>query len=187
MARINLLPWREELRKERQREFISILAGSLVLTGLIMAYVHMHIAGMIEDQQSRNDFLKSQIQQVEAKIKEIKDLQKNKEQLIARMRVIERLQRNRPEIVHLFDELVKLTPDGLYLTGVTQQGSSLNISGEAQSNARVSALMRNLDQSAWFEQPELEVIQNSAGQPIPSRRFRLSVKQSGGQQEEEDK
>ena len=186
MARINLLPWREELRKERQREFVSITAGSLVLTALVMGYVHMHISGMIDTQESRNSFLQKEITQVEAKIREIRDLEKQKQQLIARMRVIERLQRNRPEIVHLFDELVKLTPDGLYLTKVTQKGSTLTISGEAQSNARVSALMRNLDKSKWFGQPALKVIQSKADKAIRSRSFVLTVKQSSGQEKKED-
>lgn len=186
MARINLLPWREEFRRERQREFLSVTAGALVLTAVVMGYVHLHIANMIDNQQSRNTFLQGEIRQVDKKIAEIKALQKKKEQLIARMRVIEQLQRNRPEIVHLFDELVKLTPDGLYLTSLTQKESMLVIEGQAQSNARVSALMRNLEKSKWFAQPDLKVIQNSAKKEMQSRAFTVIVRQSSDKPESEE-
>jgi type IV pilus assembly protein PilN len=186
MARINLLPWREELRRERQREFLSLGAGALVLTAAVMGYVHLHIAATIDNQQSRNNFLQSEIRNVDKKIAEIKELEKKKEQLIARMRVIEQLQRNRPEIVHLFDELVKLTPDGLYFTSLTQKGSELSIEGKAQSNARVSALIRNLAGSKWFAQPDLKVIQNRDKKEDQLRKFTVVVKQSSGDKPESE-
>ncbi len=185
MAHINLLPWREELRKQRQREFATIAGGSAMAMVLVVVYVHMHINGMIEAQEGRNTYLRNEITQVEKKIKEIEDLEKQKQQLIARMRIIEQLQRNRPEIVRRFDELVRLVPKGLYMNSLSQKGDTLTFEGVAQSNARVSAFMRNLDDSASFERPSLEFIETSASksQVGKSRKFRLSVKQVSAQKE----
>lgn len=183
MAHINLLPWREELRKQRQREFVGIAAGSAVVTLLVVAYFHLSIGAMIDAQNGRNDFLARNIQEVEGKLSEITDLEKQKQELVARMEVIERLQRNRPEIVHLFDELAKSTPDGLYLTALKQSGDKITIEGHAQSNARVSAFMRNLDNSKWFQEPILEVIQAKEAGTDQAHKFVLTVKQqpTGGE------
>jgi type IV pilus assembly protein PilN len=159
MARINLLPWREELRKEQQRQFLTILGLSAVLMGLIILAVHLQIARMISHQEDRNDFLKKEITKVEKQIKEINNLAKEKQSLLARMQVIETLQRNRPEVVHLFDEIVKVMPEGTYLTSMKQSGKALVLNGVAQSNARVSALMRNIDASPWLTNPQLQIIQ----------------------------
>ena len=158
MAQINLLPWREELRKEQQRQFLTILGLSAVLMGLIILAVHIQIAGMISNQQSRNDYLKKEITKVEKQIKEINDLAKEKKRLLARMEVIETLQRNRPEVVHLFDEIVKVMPEGTYLNSMKQNNKALELQGMAQSNARVSALMRNIDSSPWLSKPQLQII-----------------------------
>lgn len=176
MARINLLPWRAELRKEKQREFFTVAGGSAVLMLLLVGYVHLHVSGLIDTQNSRNHFLQKEITEVEGRIKEITQIEAQKQELVARMKVIERLQRNRPEIVHLFDEIVRATPDGLYLTSVRQTGASLKIEGMAQSNARVSAFMRNLDASAYFENPVLELIQNE--EKTGNRKFTLTVAQT---------
>ena len=162
MARINLLPWREELRKEQQRQFLTILGLSAVLMGLIVLAVHIQIAGMINNQDSRNDFLKKEITKVEKQIKEINNLAKEKQNLLARMEVIETLQRNRPEVVHLFDEIVKVMPEGTYLSSMKQSSKSLVLTGAAQSNARVSALMRNIDDSPWLSNPQLQIIKKDA-------------------------
>lgn len=179
MAHINLLPWREEERKRKKKEFFTILGGTAILMAVIGLATHVYMAGLIDYQESRNRYLDSEIRQVEAKIKEISDLEKQKEQLIARMRVIERLQSNRPEVVHMFDELVRLVPEGLYIQDLTQKGRELTIKGQTQSNARVSAFMRALEESAWFETPALNVIsgQKAAGQGL--RDFTLNVKQAG--------
>lgn len=158
MTSINLLPWREMLRKERQRQFASIAVGAAVLMGAIVLYVHLHVGGLIDDQNARNTFLQTQIKKVDRQIAEIKDLESEKDKLLARMNIIQQLQSNRPQIVHLFVELVNTLPDGVYLTAVKQDGSSLVIDGEAQSNARVSAFMRNLDASKWLTKPRLDVI-----------------------------
>ena len=162
MAQINLLPWREEQRKEQQRQFLTILGLSAVLMGLIVLAVHIQIAGMIGNQQSRNEYLSKEISKVEKQIKEINNLAKEKKRLLSRMEVIETLQRNRPEVVHLFDEIVKVMPEGTYLTSMNQSDKSLVVKGMAQSNGRVSALMRNIDSSAWLSSPQLQVIQKDS-------------------------
>lgn len=185
MARINLLPWREELRKQRQREFVVTAAGSAIFMALVVFYGHIHINGLIDRQEKRNEFLQDNIKRVEAKIAEIRDLEKKKEQLLARMRIIERLQGNRPAIVHLFDELVVAVPEGLYLNDLKQSGSALTLNGRAQSNARVSTFMRNLDESEWFTDPQLDVIQTEGG-PTGMRKFTLKVKQMGTTQGQEE-
>ena len=187
MARINLLPWREELRKEKQREFSVAAAGSAFIMAGIILLIHLNINSLIENQQSRNNFLKEQIKQVEAKIKEISELEKQKQQLIDRMKVIEQLQTNRPEIVHVFEELVKATPEGLSIKSIKQNASGLTIEGDAQSNARVSAFMRNLDMSPWFENPVLSVIQTQGQGTQRARSFSLQVKQSKPGSEQENK
>ena len=158
MTRINLLPWREMRRKEKQRQFISVVIGAAILAGVVMLYVHLHVSGMIGAQNVRNDYLKGEIKQVEAKIKEIQTIEAEKKSLLARMNVIQQLQSRRPEIVHLFYELMRNVPSGIYLTKISQNGTSLTIDGMAQSNARVSAFMRNLDLSDWLEDPKLDVI-----------------------------
>lgn len=185
MAHINLLPWRAELRKERQREFLTIAAGSGLLMLAVVAYVHIHINGLIENQQGRNDYLKQEIAVVEQRIKEIKELENKKQKLIARMRVIEQLQLNRPEIVHRFDELVSVVPEGLYLTTLLQKGKQITMQGAAQSNARVSAFMRGLDSSGWYTSPGLEIIK-AEGKDVDinsSRTFKLKVGEASIQEE----
>jgi len=177
MARINLLPWREELRKQRQREFGVMVAGALFVTLLLGFYVHLHISGMIDHQNARNSFLKGEIAQMDKKIKEIKDLEKTKAKLLARINIIQELQSSRPEIVHLFDELVTRTPEGSYLTDVRQKDKSVTIDGRAQSNARVSSYMRNVDVSDWLGSPSLQVIENKDKTGTGFSHFTLQVKQ----------
>jgi len=177
MAHINLLPWRLELRKERQRQFAVTAIGSVVLMGLIVLLVHINIARSIDVQQSRNDYLKGQIAEVEKQIKEIRDIEAEKQRLLDRMNIIQRLQRNRPEIVHLFDEIARCVPEGVYLTSTKQTGTSLVINGVAQSNARVSAFMRNLETSEWLTNPQLDVIQSKGKDQDRSSTFTLRVTQ----------
>lgn len=177
MTRINLLPWREALRKEQKRQFISTAGGAAVLMLVIVGYVHFHINGMIDHQNQRNDFIEKEIAVVDSKIKEIKELEAQKKQLLNRMNVIQDLQTRRPMVVHMLDKLVKALPEGLYLTEVNQKGAELTINGLAQSNARVSAFMRNLDDSNWFNNPKLEVIQVQEKNGGRSSKFTLNVKQ----------
>ena len=159
MAHINLLPWREELRKEKQQQFAVIGAGTAIVGGLLILLTHMQMNGLIDQQNNRNKFLDTEIAALDKKIAKIKDLEKTKTALLARMDIIQQLQHSRPQSVHLMDELVYTLPDGVFLNSISQIGSSLTMSGVAQSNARVSAYMRNIDSSQWMGKPRLDVIE----------------------------
>jgi type IV pilus assembly protein PilN len=186
MTCINLLPWRETRRKEQQRQFFSIAAGAAVLMALIVFYIHIHVGGLIDLQSQRNKFLEEEIAKVEAMIVEIKSIETKKEQLLARMNIIQQLQTRRPAIVHVFDELAKAVPSGMYLTNVSQQNKLLVIEGVAQSNARVSAFMRNLDASDWFTNPRLEVIEANSKELARTSRFKLAVSQVSSEADSEE-
>lgn len=177
MTRINLLPWREQQRKERERQFYTVAGGAVVMMLLVVGYIHIHMNGLIDQQKARNDFLTQEIATVDAQIAEIKELEAEKSQLLARMKVIEQLQSQRPQMVHLFDELVKTVPDGVYITSVKQTGSSIIVEGVAQSNARVSAFMRNIDQSEWMSSPKLNVIEATSKDGQRASKFVLDIKQ----------
>ncbi len=185
MAHINLLPWREAQRKQKKQDFFVVvgMAAGLMLT--VVGGVHVYMASLIDNQTARNDILKNEIKLVEKKIEEIKTLEKQKEQLIARMRVIEELQSNRPAIVHLFDDLARIVPEGLYIESLEQKGSVITIKGSAQSNARVSAFMRALEASDWFKDPALDVINAKASGVRKERTFTLVVKQDAPKGEAE--
>jgi type IV pilus assembly protein PilN len=159
MARINLLPWREERRDRRKKE-LAVMAGvGVAATVLIMGLWHMVNQSMIDGQIERNAILKKEIQLVDSKLLAIKDLDKKRAELEERMGLIQSLQESRPESVHLMDELVFIIPDGLRLTAINQKGTSIELEGWAQSNAQVSSLMRNVEDSPWLEKPSLQLIQ----------------------------
>jgi len=178
MARINLLPWRDELRKQKQQQFIVVTAGTAVVGGLLVLLAHMQFSGLIDKQNQRNQFLETEIATLEKKIRKIKDLEKTKTALLARMDIIQQLQHSRPQSVHLMDQLVLTLPDGLYLNKISQKGNALTLSGSAQSNARVSAYMRNIDSSEWMAQPRLEVIKTKDGDSRRSAEFILRASQA---------
>ena len=183
MPRINLLPWREEQRKERQKNF-GIAALASVIVGLLVIWgAHAFLQGMIDYQNSRNQRLKQEIATLDEQIKEIKNLRLKKERLLLRMAAIEDLQRTRPEVVHLFDEMVKVTPDGVFLTELTQTGRNLQIKGIAESSTRVSAFMRNIDASPWLANPVLRVVQSGKSdrrnEDVRGAQFTLSATQVG--------
>lgn len=185
MAHINLLPWREELRQQRKKEFFTVVGGMAIVAAGLVLVAHIYVGLLIGAQEGRNNILKQEIKQVEEKIKEISELEKKKEQLVARMRVIEQLQSNRPEVVHLFDEIARTVPEGLYIASLSQKGRTVTIKGLAQSNARVSAFMRSLEASPWFSEPKLDVISASAkgkDKVENSREFTLQVTQAGGKE-----
>lgn len=183
MARINLLPWREAERKRKIREFIIYAVGGLTVALIIALLVHIQIENQIEYQGKRNDFLQTEIASLDKKIKEIQDLEKTKASLIARMNVIQQLQQSRPEIVHLFDEFVGTLPEGVVLTEIVQVGQELKVAGRAQSNARVSSYMRNIDSSPWIGKADLKKIEQQdkkkAGtdQVSEMNQFQLSARQ----------
>lgn len=155
MPHINLLPWRDTLKKEREIRFGVAAGVALALAGLIALGVHLYMEGEISYQQKRNNFIKAEIKKVEEDIKEIERLQEKKQRLIDRMNVIQRLEANRPKIVHLFDELVKRVPDGVYFTSMKQEGAKVTLEGVAQSDARVSSLMNEIDRSEWMKDPNI--------------------------------
>ncbi|MCF3497222.1 MULTISPECIES: PilN domain-containing protein [Stenotrophomonas maltophilia group] len=159
MARINLLPWRAERRKQRQREFYAMLGmaavGGLLLSLMIWFYYDRQVSG----QMDRNAYLEAEIGKVKEQNKEIDRLDAQKERLLARKKVIEELQAKRSQMVHLFDALVRTIPDGVVLTALKQEGDVLTLEGRTQSNARVSAYMRNLETSGWMTNPELSIIE----------------------------
>ncbi|MBI5041070.1 MAG: PilN domain-containing protein [Gammaproteobacteria bacterium] len=159
MARINLLPWREWERKRKQREFAGMAAAGALLAAIGVIIGHVQMEGMISGQEERNSYLQGEIKTLETRIEKIKDLESTKDKLLARMNVIQELQSNRPLSVHLMDELVRTLPEGVYLKKFTQKGAELTMEGAAQSNARVSAYMRNIDGSLWVGNPKLNVIE----------------------------
>lgn len=159
MPRINLLPWREQQRKERKLGF-AVGLGAATAAALVAAFAgYLWFGSLIDGQQRRNKLLKDEIVQLDRQIEEINNLETQKQQFIARMQIIEKLQRSRPEIVHVFDTITRTIPDGTYLTELTQTGKRLKFHGVAQSSTRVSSFMRNIDASQWLRKPELEVVE----------------------------
>jgi len=186
MPQINLLPWRDEQRKRREKEFIITAVIAALLMGGVVLGVHLHYESRIAYQNERNSTVETEIAALDKKIKEIEDLKKERDRLIARTNVIQNLQAGRPEIVHVFDELVTTLPDGVYYTKVAQKGRGLNLQGVAQSNARVSSLMRSLDTSTWFANPSLIEIKADANKQDNAVRlstFSLNVSQAAQKKE----
>jgi type IV pilus assembly protein PilN len=163
MPRINLLPWREGQRNERKLAFMVALGGAFVAAGVVSFGVYVQFGWMIDAQERRNEQLRTEIKVLDKQIEEINNLETAKQKFIARMEIIEKLQRSRPEIVHVFDAIVRTLPEGVYLTGVKQTDKRLKFDGVAQSSTRVSSFMRNIDGSEWLKNPELEVVQTSKG------------------------
>lgn len=178
MPHINLLPWREELRTAKQRQFTTALAGAAIVTCLAIVFVHVQMTTMIESQNQRNQFLESTIKKVEKEIEEIRTLKQDKARLLARMQVIQKLQSSRPEIVHLFEELSNATPKGVFLLDTTRSANNLNITGVANSNDSVSLFMRNLDTSPWLTNPKLTIIDSAKNEYPNSSWFKLEVTQT---------
>jgi type IV pilus assembly protein PilN len=175
MARINLLPWRAERRKLRQKEFL-IMLGLAAAAGVVLWFlINMYYNNQISGQNDRNAYLHDQITLVDKQIAEIDELDKKKAKLLARKAVIEQLQANRSQMVHLFDSLVRTIPDGVILTSIQQDGDKLTLEGRSQSNARVSTYMRNLEGSGWMSKPDLSIIEAKAGDPALPYTFTLSV------------
>jgi len=160
MAKINLLPWREELRKQRKQDFLNAMALAVLLTLIVLGTVHSYIEGLKSYQEQRNKVLQQEIALVDKKIEAIKSIEEKKSKLLAKIDLIQKLQESRPEIVHLFDEIPRITPDGVFLTKFTQIKDDLAFEGKSQSNARVSALMRGIESSHWLQKPTLNLIKS---------------------------
>jgi type IV pilus assembly protein PilN len=177
MPRINLLPWREDQRRERKLAFLVALGGGTIAAVVVAFAAYLLMGSMVDAQQHRNEMLRAEIKQLDKQIEEINDLENAKQKFIARMEIIEKLQRSRPQIVHLFDEIVRTLPDGVYLTSVKQTDKArLKFEGVAQSSTRVSAFMRNIDGSEWLKNPELEVVQ-SGDKKVSGSSFTLTAEE----------
>ncbi len=177
MSQINLLPWREEERQEKTRQFATLTVLSLLLTAAGVLLVHTNFNNQIDHQTARNKILQDEITRLDTSLKKIATLEDTKSKLLARMDIIQSLQQQRPQIVHLFDDFVRTVPEGIFLTKIKQNGSQLHIDGVAESNGRVSAYMRNIDASEWMATPKLKVIETKKG-TLRSSTFSLITSQS---------
>ena len=190
MARINLLPWREELRKEKEKNFYIGLGTAVTLGCALVFGISLQIDAMILAQKSRNNYLDTEIKKVERAITEIQELQKKKTALLERMKVIQKFQSTRSDSVRLLDEIVKVLPEGVHLTSYSQKNKNQEFLGVAQSNARVSAFMRNLDRSEWLKQPKLKFIKakgKEKGDKVKYSEFTLNAEQIISEVSEDNK
>jgi len=176
MAKINLLPWRAERRKQREREFYMMLGAAVVAAVLVVLVWVWWMGARIDNQDARNAYLKDQIHQLETKLEKIKDLEKTKSKLLARKQIIEQLQASRTQMVHLFDELVKTIPDGVRLRSLKQAGDTLTLEGVAQSNASVANYMRSLDASQYLTHSDLKKTEAKGTDKRNRFEFALDVK-----------
>lgn len=177
MPKINLLPWREELRQKRKKDFTLAIVGAALIAGLMAYSYKMFVQYQIDAQVARNTLLRQEIQELDRRIEEILSLETQRDRLLARMEIIDNLQRSRPEIVHLFDELVENLPEGTHLTAMRQTNSRIELDGLAQSNTRISALMRNIDDSEWLRGPQLDVINTIQQGATRNARFKVYAEQ----------
>ena len=184
MPRINLLPWREQERKIRRREFMVAAGGAIFAAVIFVLGGKLLYSSWTEAQNEKNNLLKKEIVKLDAQIADIQDLENRKQRLVARMEIIEKLQRKRPEIVHLFDEIVKTIPEGIYLTAIKQTGNKLEFHGVAQSSTRVSTFMRNIDSSVWMDNPELQVVETAKDSPTGGSSFTVFANTVGVNLEE---
>ena len=184
MANINLLPWREARRQERKKQFLSGLGATLAGAALSLLLWDLAVNSQIDSQQSRNQYLLTQIALLDQEVAEIRDLQRKRNQLIERMRVIQALQGNRPVIVRLLDQLVRTVPDGVFYTSLQTKENVVSLEGVAESNNRVSSLMRRLDASNWLENPNLDAVQAAPEYGEQATTFKLTVNLQLPQNEE---
>jgi len=191
---INLLPWREGRRKRLQREFMMRLVLAAMLGAAVWFVWNHTVSGQVEAQQQRNAFIEEQISKLDDQIAEIEKLEERRSELVERMKVIQELQGNRPTIVYLFDRLVRTLPEGVYYTSIERTGKSFKISGVSESNNRISRLMRNLENSRWFKEPNLQNVSanedeegdGGGGDEQQRNDFTLTVKQGNPRNQDGD-
>jgi type IV pilus assembly protein PilN len=174
-TKINLLPWRAELREQRKKDFLTILAGCALIGALVFAIWYLAIQSLIDYQKMRNQKLQSEISLLDKKVDEINGLKKQRMEMIDRMKVIQSLQGTRPLIVHIFDEIVRAQPDGVFFSMIERKENRITITGTAESNNRVSTLMRDLEKSEWFENPLLTKVQANPALGEQGTDFNLAV------------
>jgi len=176
MANINLLPWREEERSEKQRQFVSVVGLVAVLGVVVMWSVYSYYADQIEGQRTRNNYLQGQIRGLETKIKEITTLEAERKELVDRMELIQDLQKSRPQIVHLFDEIVQKMPEGINLIEIVRKDDNVIFLGNAESAPRISNFMRNLAASQWIGKPNIEQFEGDKDSGADRKIFKLKTK-----------
>ena len=175
MPQINLLPWREERRAERKKEFLVALLLVALLAAFALIVVDQVINGEINYQNRRNTYLQQNIAELDAEVAEIRDLQRKRTELLDRMRVIQELQGNRPVIVRIMDQLVRTVPDGVFYTSLKSGEGKITVEGVAESNNRVSSLMRRLEASDWLEEPNLDAVRSAPEYGEQATTFNLTV------------
>lgn len=178
MAKINLLPWREQRRESQKRQFLAMLAGSLISACLLIWLADQYLSSQIDRQNARNTFMRAEVAALDRNIREISDLKKRRQQLLDRIKIIQDLQHNRPIVAHVFDQIIRTLPEGVYFNEVRMLGTNVSLVGLSESNTRVSTLMRNLDASEWLKSPNLIEVKAANGREIGQRsRFQLNVQQ----------
>jgi type IV pilus assembly protein PilN len=187
MAKINLLPWRAERRKQREREFYLMLGMAAMAAVAVVVLWYLWMDARLYNQDNRNAYLKNEIQQLDKKLTDIKQLEETKSKLLARKQIIEQLQANRSQMVHLFDELVKTIPDGVRLTSLKQSGDVLTLEGVAQSNASVANYMRNLDNSPWLKRSDLQQTEAKGNDKRDRFQFALTVRLTSPEEKEKER
>ena len=175
MAKINLLPWREAYRKEKKEQFLAVIGGVVLLSGLLAYLWVVSVESSIENQQARNHLLETEIANFDKQVKEIADLKKVRDDLLARIKIIQDLQGTRPLIVRYFDNFVRSIPDGVHITMLSSQGNVLSLEGIAESYNRVATLMRNLDASDWFAGPNLTSVVAVPSEGDQAQAFKMTV------------
>jgi type IV pilus assembly protein PilN len=187
MAKINLRPWRVELRAEKQKQFVVMILGAVIIAGGLVFLWQTDMDGRIAYQQSRNAYIETATKKLDLQIKEIDSLKRKRDELLARMKVIQDLQGKRPVIVRVFDELVRTLPDGVFYTELQKSGDRINVVGMAESNSRISTLMRKFEESDWFASPNLSNVSAAGSNRAGYSKFNLSVQQKTPEPEGEDK
>jgi type IV pilus assembly protein PilN len=183
MAHINLLPWREEIRQERQKRFYAALGAGFLFAAAVLYLAVLYADSLIDEQNQRNQFLQQEIAKVDKKIREIQELEKQRDRLLARMQVIQELQESRPKIVKVFDSLVRVVPEGVHISTFARKGNLLNFDGVAQSNARVSVFMQQIDNNQEYDESRLKVIKRTTSRDEAIRTFTVEVNEARPKQE----
>lgn len=186
MPRINLLPWRQQERQRRQKEFGIFAIGAFLAAAAVTLFTSWGVSASVDRQRERNELLKTEIAELDRQITEILGLEAQKARLQARIEVIERLQRSRPEVVHVFDQLVRTLPEGVYLTSVKQTDKRLELKGVAQSSTRVSTFMRNIEASPWLQEPQLQVVETMKNQAQGSEFTLFATQKSAAGEDDAD-
>lgn len=176
MARINLLPWREAQRQERQRNFLTMLVGVALLSAGLVFLANQGMNALIAGQEGRNNFLRAEIGKLDREIAEIQELERTRDNLISRKNVIERLQENRSLMVHLFNQIAQTVPEGITLNSVRQVGNVLTLVGTSESESRVSDYMRRIESAEWLRSPELRILQIQGREQSPDQPFRFELR-----------